>query len=60
VAKLASLKQSLESLISQSKENYICSVVTSFTSDPKMLCRYLRDMKKKGSSSTFSGLKMNP
>ena len=55
MAKLASLEQSLESLILQSKENYISSLVTSFSSDPKKLYRYLRDMKKKGSSSTFRG-----
>ena len=55
VAKLASQEQSLESLISQLKENYISSLVTSFSSDPKKLYRYLRDMKKKASSSTCRG-----
>jgi len=55
LAKLASLEQSLESLISRSKETYISSLITSFSFDPKRLSRYLRDMKKKGSSTSFKG-----
>jgi len=55
VAKQASLEQSLESLISKSKEIYISILVTSFSSDPQKLYRYLRGMKKIDSSTTFRG-----
>ena len=51
VLKLNTLEADLEEMISCA--TYIESLVTSFSSDPKKLYRYLRDLNKPSTTSVF-------
>ena len=51
--KLHELEVLVEQQICISKESYISSLVTSFSTDPKKLFRYLRDLKSPISPNTF-------
>ena len=53
VLKLNTLEADLEEMISCAKATYIESLVTSFSSDPKKLYRYLRDLNKPSTPSVF-------
>ena len=53
VLKLNTLEADLEEMISCAKATYIESLVTSFSSDPKKLYHYLRDLNKPSTPSLF-------
>lgn len=53
ITKLHNLETFIEKLICSSKESYILGLIASFSSDPKKLYRYLRDLTKTSTSDVF-------
>jgi len=53
IVKLRSLESAAEEMISSAKESHIANLVSSFSSDPKKLFRYLRDLNRPSTSNVF-------